>query len=118
MAFDYSRTLKLLIFANILNSMVLARVSRGVLLVEPYKSEILPYWRFKTPDIARESSEKIYELFLAYLEQEEHSGVQGSNADYFVTACQKNWELSWAYQSRWLCISGFLPNNQRFSLET
>ena len=22
---------------------------QGVLLVEPYKSEILPYWRFKTP---------------------------------------------------------------------
>jgi Domain of unknown function (DUF4385) len=25
---------------------------QGVLLVEPYKSEILPYWRFKTPAIA------------------------------------------------------------------
>ncbi|CCH54917.1 hypothetical protein BN8_04136 [Fibrisoma limi BUZ 3] len=39
---------------------------QGVLLVEPYKSEILPYWKFKTPEIARESSEKIYELFLSY----------------------------------------------------
>lgn len=38
----------------------------GVLLVQPYKSEILPYWRFKTPEIARESSEKIYQLFLDY----------------------------------------------------
>lgn len=38
----------------------------GVLLVRPYKDEILPYWRFKTPDIARESSEKIYQLFLNY----------------------------------------------------
>lgn len=38
----------------------------GVLTAEPYKSEILPYWRFKTPDIARESSEKIYQLFLDY----------------------------------------------------
>lgn len=38
----------------------------GVLLVQPYKSEILPHWRFKTPDIARESSEKIYQLFLDY----------------------------------------------------
>lgn len=38
----------------------------GVLTAEPYKSEILPYWRFKTPDIARQSSEKIYQLFLDY----------------------------------------------------
>jgi hypothetical protein len=40
---------------------------QGVLLVEPYKSEILPYWRFKTPDVAQESAEKIYQLFLDYL---------------------------------------------------
>jgi len=39
---------------------------QGVLMVEPYKSEILPHWRFKTPEIARESSEQIYELFLDY----------------------------------------------------
>ena len=38
----------------------------GVLLVRPYKDEILPHWRFKTPDIARESSEKIYAMFLDY----------------------------------------------------
>jgi len=39
---------------------------QGVLLVEPYKSEILPHWRFKTPDIARESAERIYEFYLQY----------------------------------------------------
>jgi hypothetical protein len=39
---------------------------QGVLLVEPYKSEILPHWRFKTPEIARESADRIYELFLRY----------------------------------------------------
>ena len=38
----------------------------GVLTAMPYKAEILPYWRFKTPDIARKSSEKIYQLFLDY----------------------------------------------------
>ena len=35
------------------------RGEQGVLLVEPYKSEILPHWRFATPDIAHESSETI-----------------------------------------------------------
>jgi hypothetical protein len=48
---------------------------QGVLLVEPYKSEILPHWRFKTPEIARESSEKIYALFLEYLEKEDFVGA-------------------------------------------
>lgn len=40
---------------------------QGVLLVQPYKSEILPHWRFATPEVARESSKAIYGMFLAYL---------------------------------------------------
>ncbi|RAJ94396.1 uncharacterized protein DUF4385 [Larkinella arboricola] len=48
---------------------------QGVLLVQPYKSEILPHWRFKTPEIARESSEKIYELFLDYKKKEDFIGM-------------------------------------------
>ena len=51
------------------------RGEQGVLLVEPYKSEILPHWRFKTPDIARESSEKIYEMFLDYKEKKDFVGM-------------------------------------------
>lgn len=39
---------------------------QGVLLVEPYKSEILPHWRFRTPAEARASARKIYSLFLEY----------------------------------------------------
>jgi hypothetical protein len=39
---------------------------QGVLLVEPYKSELLPHWRFRTPDIARESSVLLTEMFHAY----------------------------------------------------
>ncbi|MBC8139635.1 MAG: DUF4385 domain-containing protein [Fibrella sp.] len=48
---------------------------QGVLLVEPYKSEILPFWRFATPDAARESSEKIYGMFCEYLEQGDFIGA-------------------------------------------
>ncbi|WP_299706285.1 DUF4385 domain-containing protein [uncultured Pontibacter sp.] len=48
---------------------------QGVLLVEPYKSEILPHWRFKTPEIARESSEHIYGLFLDYVRQNDFVGA-------------------------------------------
>jgi uncharacterized protein DUF4385 len=40
---------------------------QGVLLVEPYKSELLPHWRFATPELARESSAKILAMFHDYL---------------------------------------------------
>lgn len=48
---------------------------QGVLLVQPYKSEILPHWRFATPDAARKSSETIYALFLEYLKAGDFVGA-------------------------------------------
>ncbi|MDN3551627.1 DUF4385 domain-containing protein [Mucilaginibacter aquaedulcis] len=48
---------------------------QGVLICEPYKSEIGPYWRFKTEAIAKESSAKIYELFLKYLAEDDFVGA-------------------------------------------
>ena len=48
---------------------------QGVLLVEPYKSEILPHWRFKTPEVALKSANKIYRLFLAYKKQKDFIGM-------------------------------------------
>ena len=51
------------------------RGEQGVLLVEPYKSEILPHWRFATPEIAKVSSEKIYQLFLDYIAQGDFVGA-------------------------------------------
>jgi hypothetical protein len=48
---------------------------QGVLICQPYKTEIGQYWRFKTRDIAQESSEKIYELFLQYLKDNDFVGA-------------------------------------------
>lgn len=48
---------------------------QGVLICEPYKSEIGQYWRFKTPEIAEESSKKIYKLFLNYLKTNDFVGA-------------------------------------------
>ncbi len=48
---------------------------QGVLLAEPYKSEILPHWKFKTPAIAQTSSEAIYKLFLSYKKQKDFAGM-------------------------------------------
>ena len=75
MPFDYSLDFKNIDFRQHPELYRVGKGEQGVLLVEPYKSEILPYWRFKTPDIARESSEKIYELFLVYLEQDDFVGA-------------------------------------------
>lgn len=44
-----------------------ARGEQGVFTVEPYKSELLPLWRFATPDLARESSASIRHAFVDYL---------------------------------------------------
>lgn len=48
---------------------------QGVLICEPYKSELVPHWRFRTPDIARESSGAIYRMFLQYLDNGEFVGA-------------------------------------------
>jgi len=48
---------------------------QGVLICEPYKSEIGQFWRFKTKVIAQESSHKIYDLFLAYLDKDDFVGA-------------------------------------------
>jgi Domain of unknown function (DUF4385) len=48
---------------------------QGGLLVQPYKDEILPHWRFKTPEIALQSAQKIYTLFLEYKQQGDLVGM-------------------------------------------
>ncbi|OUL36812.1 hypothetical protein BV372_05430 [Nostoc sp. T09] len=75
MPFDYSLDFQNLNFRQHPELYRVGKGEQGVLLVEPYKSEILPYWRFKNPEIAKESSEKIYEIFLAYLEQDDFVGA-------------------------------------------
>jgi hypothetical protein len=53
----------------------IGRGETGVLTFEPYKSEILPLWRFKTPSIARQSSSSIYKKFLHYNDQDDFIGM-------------------------------------------
>ncbi len=48
---------------------------QGVLLCEPYKSEILPHWRFKDASVATVSSTKILDMFQAYLEKRDFVGA-------------------------------------------
>ncbi len=73
--FDYSLDFHNIDFRQHRELYRVGKGEQGVLLVEPYKSEILPYWRFKTPEIARHSSEKIYQMFLTYLEEDDFVGA-------------------------------------------
>lgn len=51
------------------------RGEQGVLIAEPYKSELLPLWRFKTPEIARESAKALWKAFVAYRRAGEGPGM-------------------------------------------
>lgn len=48
---------------------------QGVLICEPYKSEIGRHWRFRTKAIAEESSEQITMLFNSYLKAGDFVGA-------------------------------------------
>ncbi|MBU0903935.1 MAG: DUF4385 domain-containing protein, partial [Firmicutes bacterium] len=75
MPFDYDLDFDTINFHEKPELYRVGRGEQGVLLVEPYKSEILPHWRFKTPDIAKESSTKIMELFEEYREKNDFVGM-------------------------------------------
>lgn len=75
MAFDYSIDFSQINFREHPELYRVGKGEQGVLLVEPYKSEILPHWRFKTPEIARISADKIYQLFQDYKAQDDFVGM-------------------------------------------
>jgi hypothetical protein len=53
----------------------IGRGQQGVLTCEPYKSELYPLWRFKTPEEAQLSCNLIYIKFLEYIEQGDFVGA-------------------------------------------
>ena len=69
--FDYTLDVKTIDFRQQPELDLVGKGEQDVLLVQPYNSEILPDWRFKTPAIARQSAQKIYELFLEYQQQQD-----------------------------------------------
>ncbi|MGP0685611.1 DUF4385 domain-containing protein [Priestia aryabhattai] len=73
--FDYSLDFEHIDFRKHPEKYRVGKGEQGVLLVEPYKSEILPHWRFRTPEIAEESAEAIYQLFLTYKEKNDFVGM-------------------------------------------
>ena len=73
--FNYDLDFKTIDFRQHPELYRVGRGEQGVLLVEPYKSEILPHWRFKNPEVATKSSDKIYQMFIEYLDEDDFVGA-------------------------------------------
>ena len=67
--FDYELDYKNIDFKDQRNRKLyrIGRGEQGVLLVRPYTDDICTHWRFKTPEIAVESANKILSMYLKYM---------------------------------------------------
>jgi hypothetical protein len=68
------------------------RGEQGVFHAEPYKGELLPLWKFKDEEAARESSEAIYQKFCEY-----RSGGDFVGMDVARKYLQMGWTRSLRY---------------------
>ena len=75
MKFNYDRDFSAIDFRAHPEEYQIGVGEQGVLLVEPYKSEILPYWKFKDPKIALKSARKIWQLFKIYKRNQDFIGM-------------------------------------------
>lgn len=75
MPFDYDMDFAHIDFRQQPELYRIGKGEQGVLMVQPYKSEILPHWRFKTVAEAQASAEKIYALFETYKQAGDFVGM-------------------------------------------
>ena len=75
MSFDYNLDFNTTDFREQPELYRIGRGEQGVLSVQPYKSEILPHWRFASVEAAQTSAEKIYALFEEYKAKEDFVGM-------------------------------------------
>ena len=75
--FDYDLDYKTIDFSVEENRKLyrIGRGEQGVLLVRPYTDDICAHWRFKTPEIAKKSAAKIYEMYLTYRDKKDFIGM-------------------------------------------
>ena len=67
MTFDYDLDFTRIDFRQRPELYRIGKGEQGVLTVQPYKGEILPHWRFRTPHEAAQSAAAIEAMFHAYL---------------------------------------------------
>ena len=97
----------------------IGRGQQGVLTCQPYKSELHPLWRFKTPEEAQLSCNLIYIKFLEYIEQGDFVGADMAKKYLHMgfTRSRRYWKHSsgkkWINDGEWRVLP-YDRNEQRF----
>ena len=95
------------------------RGQQGVLICEPYKSELYPLWRFKTPDKAQLSCNQIYLKFLGYIDEGDFVGADMAKKYLHMgfTRSRRYWNHSsgkkWTNDGEWKVLP-YDRTEQRF----
>jgi len=66
MSTDYANKYRGIDFRKHPEQYRIGKGEQGVLIAEPYKSELLPLWAFRDPEVARRSARAIYDMFKQY----------------------------------------------------
>tara|TARA_B100002019_G_scaffold186151_1_gene160748 strand:- start:296 stop:805 length:510 start_codon:yes stop_codon:yes gene_type:complete len=100
----------------------IGRGQQGVLVCEPYKSELYPLWKFKTPEIAQLSALQIINKFFQYLEEKDFVGADMAKKylhmgftrarRYYNHSSGKKWMMD--YESKEWKILPFDRTEKRF----
>ena len=97
----------------------IGRGQQGVLICQPYKSELYQYWRFKTPEEAQKSASKIYKMFLQYIDNDEFVGADMAKKYLHMgfTRSRRYWNHSsgkkWTNDGEWKVLP-YDRTEQRF----
>ena len=75
MKFNYDRDFSAIDFRKRPDEYQIGVGEQGIFHVQPYKSELLPLWKFATPHDARESSEAIFARYLEYKSASDFVGM-------------------------------------------
>ena len=97
----------------------IGRGQQGVLICQPYKSELHPLWRFKTPEEAQLSAIQIINKFFGYLEEDDFVGADMAKKYLHMgfTRSRRYWNHSsgrkWINDGEWKVLP-YDRNEQRF----
>ena len=97
----------------------IGRGQQGVLICQPYKSELHPLWRFKTPEEAQLSAIQIINKFFGYLEEGDFVGADMAKKYLHMgfTRSRRYWNHSsgkkWINDFEWKVLP-YDRNEQRF----
>ena len=86
----------------------IGRGEQGVFHAEPYKDELLPLWKFKDEESARESSEAIYQKFLEYRSDDDFVGID---------VARKYLQMGWTRSLRYAKYKGGNKSRPRETLD-